>query len=169
MVVIRRELPRTSFVGQAVCLPHSSAEGPPFRVPFARRSLCSERKRSRIFPLKCTVDLRDSTMLLRAISLLVFDLYSDGPDESEQFTSDGRDYFLSELPLGHEAPVARAETVLCLPGDLLDLLTQFLLPLLEDGGHGRPILVCSGRLTDDAAEVGVSSLGDRSPADASSA
>ena len=62
-------------------------------------------------------------MVLRG-TLLPLDLCADRPDEAKQLAADGGGDLLPELALGHEAPVARAESVLRLPGDLLDLLAR---------------------------------------------
>jgi hypothetical protein len=58
----------------------------------------------------------------RLEALLVLDLHADGPDEAEQLATDGDGDLLPQLPLGQQASVARAQPVLRLPGDLLDLV-----------------------------------------------
>jgi hypothetical protein len=115
-----------------------------------RRLLCSKGCPS--LSCQCAVVLLGPSVLL-LISELLVDLPSDGPDESQKLAANGRCYFLPELALGRETPIARAESVLRFPGDLLDLLTQPFLTFLESSVQSRPMLVCPGCFADNAAHV----------------
>src|SRR5206468_7993872 len=87
IIVIRRELPRTSVAGPASGLSHRSHEDPPTREPSDRRSPCS-----------CHLLGSGPAPLRRVTSLLAFDLDSDGPQETDELAPDGRDHFGDRLP-----------------------------------------------------------------------
>lgn len=106
MVVIRRELPRTRVVGQAGGLPHRSVEGSPFRVRLRPTLAPLQEVRSPSF-LRCAVAVGLRCATAPALLLLV-DLDSNGPYETEQLAADGGGHLLPELALGHETPEARA-------------------------------------------------------------
>src|SRR5262245_32206998 len=161
MVVIRRELPRTRVVGQARGLPHRAGRGSSYPCPPRPTRALFLKSHLRLLVFRLSGVASPAAALL-----LLLDLDSDRPDEPEQLPADGDSDLLLELALSHEAPIARAESVLRLPVDLLDLFAEPLLTFPEQRRHGRPMLVGPRCLSEDAAQVRVAGLGDRPPADA---
>jgi len=97
MVVIRRELPRTSIAGPASGLSHRSHEDPPHRVPSrpSPRPPCFIMPRFfQVFRLRRTTALDAD----RGVSLL--DLNTDRPDEPKELPCHGGGHLLLGLSLG---------------------------------------------------------------------
>src|SRR5438445_7028263 len=83
MVVIRRELPRTSVAGPATGLSRRSAEDPPSRVPPDRRPLCSSIPIGALPAVRVALGGRG-----RAPWRVSLDVHTDRPDESEELAAD---------------------------------------------------------------------------------
>src|SRR3989449_6264062 len=154
MVVIRRELPRTSVARSARGLSHRSAEGPPFRVPSDRPLIGSMNI---MLGSRCPLGLSGAPSR-RAQTLL--DVYSDRPDEAQQLARDGGDRLLLGLALADQPAVTVVQPVLGLPSDRFDLLAQTLLALAQRPKDCRAVPIGPGGLTYDAAQVRVAGLGD---------
>jgi hypothetical protein len=88
IVVIRRELPRISAVGQGRSSPHRISEGPPFRAAPRPTLALLQRDLFLQFLLNDAEDLGCSTTLFGRL-LLFLDLHADRPNEAEQLTTDG--------------------------------------------------------------------------------
>src|SRR2546426_4020005 len=158
MVVIRRELPRTSIAHSAIGLSHRSVEDPPFRGPLDRPLIGS------IFIMGGS----DSGGLRRAprrSPVLLLHVHPDGPDEAQQLARHRGDHLLLGLALADQPAIAAVQAVLRLPGDRLDLLAQPGLALQQLAAHRRPVPVRPGRLPDDAPHGRVAGLGDGAPPD----
>src|SRR2546422_9237273 len=136
MVVIRRQLPRTSIAHAASGLSHRSVEDPPFRGPLDRPLIGS------IFIMGGS----DSGGLRRAprrSPVLLLDMHPDGPDEAQQLARHRGDRLLLGLALADQSAIATVQAVLRLPGDRPDLLAQPGLALGQPApypppGTGRP-------------------------------
>src|SRR5947208_1300711 len=99
MVVIRRELPRTSVARSARGLSHRSHEDPPFRVPSDRPLIGS---------MNMTLDSRLPQGLCGAPSCraqALLDVHPDRPDEAQQLARDGGDHLLLRLALADQPAV----------------------------------------------------------------
>src|SRR3989442_2009802 len=114
MVVIRRELPRTSIASPASGLSHRSVEDPPFRGPLDR-------------PLVCSVFMV-SSFYFRCLrrtpgrgAVLLLDVHPDGPDEAQQLARHRGDHLLLGLALADQPAIAAVQAVLRLPRGPLDL------------------------------------------------
>src|SRR5437867_11908294 len=115
MVVIRRELPRTSIASPASGLSHRSVEDPPFRGPLDR-------------PLVCSVFMV-SSFYFRCLrrtpgrgAVLLLDVHPDGPDEDQQLARHRGEHRLLGLPITDEPATAAVQPVLSIPADRRDLL-----------------------------------------------
>src|SRR5882672_2204596 len=93
---------------------------------------------------------------------LALHLDADGPDETGEFTSDGRHDVLLGLAAGGEPDIAVMESVLRLPGNRLDLLARAFLPAPQLAADVGPVAVRPGRFDEDAAQVRIARLGDGS-------
>src|SRR5882672_3250416 len=91
---------------------------------------------------------------------LALHLDADGPDETGEFTSDGRHDVLLGLAAGGEPDIAVMESVLRLPGNRLDLLARAFLPAPQLAADVGPVAVRPGRFDEDAAQVRIARLGD---------
>ena len=117
MVVIRRELPRTRVAGPARGLSHRSHEDPPFRVPFDRRSLCSSRRHDALFVLPPPVTPRGGASRRARPATPIAQMKPRSSRPTAVTT-------LRSASPCREPAVARMQSMLRLPGDLLDLLAQ---------------------------------------------
>jgi hypothetical protein len=121
MVVIRRELPRTSSASLAGGRSHRTDEGSPFRMP--------PRPRSHGHDADCLRALRGGALAL--------DLKANGPDKAEQLAPDGGDDVLLGLAAPREATVTTMPAMLRLPGDRFDRLAEMSLAPAEGPRPGR--------------------------------
>ena len=147
MVVIRRELPRTSVAGPATkaCRIGVREDSPlPCAIP-AADPWCLYRVHG-YSPLTSGGPLerapgRDS---LRALGR-----DADGPDEAEQLTAHRGDDLLLGLALCQQPRVAGVQAVLGLPGDCLDVLALIALPSPQRVTHSGTVSVGPGRFDHD--------------------
>ena len=101
----------------------------------------------------------DALLLLQGRSPWRCDV-SDGPDESDEFASDGCDHDRSLLSTGEHSAVSSAEPDLRLPGNVADLHREGLLSLVHGlanlGGHS----VGPRRLHDQPSRDDTARFGD---------
>ncbi len=101
MVMIRRELPRTTVAGPAMGLSHRINEDPPCRMPFDQRLLRSKCLRLISSRPNSSVSTEDPLSLratghdLDTQALLQVD--PDGPDETRQLSRHGGHHLLFDL------------------------------------------------------------------------
>src|SRR2546427_13048258 len=108
MVVIRRELPRTSVASPASGLSHRSVEDRPFRGPLDRPLIGSVFMMGRSDSGGLRRVPRRSPVLLR-------DMHPDGPDEAQQLARHRGDRLLLGLALADQSAIATVQAVLRLP------------------------------------------------------
>ena len=92
-----------------------------------------------------------------------FHVHGNGPDEAQQFSSDGGYDFGFVLASAQEVTIALVQPVLGLPGDFFDLFTESLLALAQSPTATGTMAIRPGGLDYDAAKVSVPRLGDGSP------
>src|SRR5215470_3935491 len=96
--------------------------------------------------------------------LLLFGMRRNGPDEAEQLTSQCGHDLVFVFVTSRKRLVAFVQTLLRLPGDLLDILAegQILLPPQKKTGHVRTVLIRPRRFHQHPSEVTVARFGDAS-------
>src|SRR5881409_1859498 len=102
MVVIRRELPRTSIASPAMGLSHRSVEDPPFRGPLDRPLVCS------VFMVP-SFDSRYLRRAPRSGPVLLLHVHPDGPDEAQQLARHRGDHLLLGLALADQSAIAAGD------------------------------------------------------------
>ena len=109
-------------------------------------------------PFRFTVYLQIDVTSLCLRCLLLFDLYSDGPDKAEKLTADRGDHLTIVFAPVCQLQVARVQAVLCLPRDLFYLFAQSFLSLFERGASAWTMLIRPGGLNKHAAKMSVARL-----------
>src|SRR6202521_2591863 len=144
-------LPRSSIGDHRGGCPHRPFEGSPHRVRASRR----RSGVSTVMSWRGPPASRVSRSGARS------DVPADIPDESGEFAGE-RDADLVVLqPAGPEPAVAVVQAQLRAPGDRADLGRLSFLTHLQGGADAGWVAVVPGRLDEDAANVTVACLGDR--------
>src|SRR6266852_9649397 len=154
MVVIRRELPRTSVAGPARGLSRRSAEDPPSRVPPDHRPLCSRSVIVVVLAVRAALGGSG-----RTAGRVLLDVHADRPDKAEELAGDRGHDLRGGFPLGEQAHVAAVEPVLRLPGERFYFLAQPLLSGAQRAADRRAMPIGPGGFDHDPAQVGVAGLG----------
>ena len=161
MVVIRRELPRTSGADPAAMgLSHSGDEDSPLpcAAPAADR-LCLYR----VHELLAASRPSGSSPYLPLVTL---ELTADRPDEAEQLPAESGDDLLLVFTLGQQRSITGMQAMLRAPGDGLDRLARAALAGCQRRADVGTMSVAPGRLGHDTPQVRVARLADRAAAHA---
>src|SRR3974390_1850327 len=86
---------------------------------------------------------------------------ADRPDVARELARHGRAGLHALLASRHQVPVALAQALLCLPGNVLDGLGSFALARSHPRRLARRVPVGPGRFDQQAPHVTVAGLGDR--------
>jgi hypothetical protein len=91
---------------------------------------------------------------------------SDGPDETDQFASDGDDCNMRVLPSGHKFPESSAQRQLRIPCPVDDGFRYALMPTLDVDAYPRRMPVAPARLDQQLSRVAVAGFGNTAVAKA---
>jgi hypothetical protein len=151
MLIIRRELPRTSCAGLVITATYCIKQMRVLR--FAAPSTATSAAL-----LFLPVVLCGRSLSSRHLS---FDSYADGPDEAQQLAADGGHDLLLVLSAGQEFLVSHVESVLRFPGDLSHLGTDSLLSFQNLSAQPWSVLIGPGRLHEQGRGAGGRDLWER--------